>query len=223
MPSSQPCVYCGDRPGDTQDHVPPRGFFQRKCPNDAQLLTVPCCEACRDSDQQTDTFVRDTLAGLLEAEAHPYVNEHVTDRVSRSIQRGGKNLQRMIEVLKEKETVVLTPDGPKLATLPALNLDAPEFDRFFERVGRAVLFDAYSQAFFRAESDWIAKVKMPDDYFAFMVKNGPCRSILNVFAYCATPVINGNRQYVLIQFYQNLSFMVRFKIGEAEQAVAPYR
>jgi len=158
---------------------------------------------------------------LLEAEAHPYVHEHVTDRVSRSMQRGGKNLRRMIDILKAKETVVLTPDGPQLATLPALNLDAPEFDRFFERVGRAVLFDAYSQGFFTAESDWIAKVKMPDDYFAFMVKNGPCRSILDVFAYCATPIINGNRQYVMVQFYRALSFMVRFKIEEAEQAPRP--
>jgi len=218
MASLQPCIFCGVRPGDTQDHIPPRGFFQRKCPNDAQLLTVPCCEPCRSSDQQTDTFVRDVLAGLLEAEAHPYVHEHVTDRVSRSIQRGGKNLHRLIEILKAKETIVLTPDGPQLATLPALNLDAPEFDRFFDRVGRAVLFDAYSQGFFCADSDWIAKVQMPAEYFAFMVKNAPCRSILDVFAYYATPVINGNRRYVLVQFHQSLSFMVRFKIGEAEQA-----
>ena len=211
MTSSRPCVYCGGRPGDTQDHVPPRGFFPRKCPNDVQLLTVPCCEPCRVSDQKTDTFVRDVLAGLLEVEAHPCVNEHVMGRVLRSVRRGGKNLQRMIEILKTQETTVLTPDGSQLATLPALNLDVPEFDRFFERVGRAVLFYAYSKEFFPAESDWIAKVQIPKEYLALM------RAILDVFEYCATPVISG-RQYVLVRFYQALSFMVRFKIEEAEQA-----
>ncbi len=162
--------------------------------------------------------MRDVLAGVLEAEARPYVQKHVTTRVSRSIQRGGSNLRRMIEILKAKEAVVLTQKGPELARLPAFDLNAPEFDRFFERVGRAVLFEAHFQGYFPATSDWIAKLEMPADCFAFMVKNAPCRSILDVFSYCATPVINPNRRYVFVQFYQVLNFMVRFKMEEAQSS-----
>lgn len=221
MPSQEACIYCGDSLGLTRDHVPPRGFFQEKCPNDAQLLTVPCCEICRDADQQCDTFVRDALASVLEAEAHPYVRKYIADRISRSIQKGGKRLGRMVEILKAKETVVVTPNGPQLVNLPALDLDTPEFNRFFERVGRAVLYDAYSQGHFPAKSDWIAGVGMPSSHFAFMIKHSRCRAILDVFAYCATPVIGGEVRYVLVEFYQALRFLVRFKISEAQPVSGP--
>jgi hypothetical protein len=211
MQNKQTCVYCGERPGTTDDHVPPRAFFQRQCPNNAQLLTAPCCEQCRVRDQRDDPLVRDVLAGLLETEATPYVREHVTGRVSRSIQRGGQNFRRIVEILKAKEITVMTSDGPAVANLPALNLDAPEFDRFFERVGRAVLHEAYDRAYFSAETDWIPKVKMPEHFSTFMLNNAPHRSILDQFFYCATPVISGNIQYVYVVFYQSINFLIRFR------------
>ena len=39
------CVYCGDKPGSTRDHVPPQNLFPK--PKPANMVTVPCCKECQ--------------------------------------------------------------------------------------------------------------------------------------------------------------------------------
>jgi hypothetical protein len=39
------CVYCGDKPGTTNDHVPPQNLFPK--PKPLNMVTVPCCEQCQ--------------------------------------------------------------------------------------------------------------------------------------------------------------------------------
>lgn len=39
----QTCVFCGERPATTMDHVPPKALFLPPRPT---LITVPACEAC---------------------------------------------------------------------------------------------------------------------------------------------------------------------------------
>jgi len=211
MPEKQYCIYCGKNPGTTQDHIPPRGFFQKKCPNDAQLITVPCCEECRIADQKDDPFMRNLLSGLLETEASPYVQKHITGRVSRSIQRGTREFHQLIQILKAKEATIITPGGPQFATLPAFDLNIPEVDRFFNRIGRAVLYDSYGLCFFQAKVDWIPNVTMPGKCFSFMIAQAQCRSILDAFFYSATPLIKNTVRWVYVKFYGTVNFMIRFK------------
>jgi hypothetical protein len=39
------CVYCGNKPGSTRDHVPPKSLFPK--PRPVNMLTVPCCNDCQ--------------------------------------------------------------------------------------------------------------------------------------------------------------------------------
>jgi hypothetical protein len=39
------CVYCGNKPGTTKDHVPPKKLFPE--PRPTNTVTVPCCEECQ--------------------------------------------------------------------------------------------------------------------------------------------------------------------------------
>src|ERR1700692_1551821 len=47
------CTYCGLHQGTTRDHVPPKGLFARPRP---ELVTVPCCEACRKAQPLDDEY-----------------------------------------------------------------------------------------------------------------------------------------------------------------------
>lgn len=39
------CIYCGNKPGITRDHVPPKNLFPK--PKPLNMLTVPCCKDCQ--------------------------------------------------------------------------------------------------------------------------------------------------------------------------------
>lgn len=39
------CIYCGNKPGSTRDHVPPKSLFPK--PRPVNMLTVPCCDDCQ--------------------------------------------------------------------------------------------------------------------------------------------------------------------------------
>ena len=102
------CIYCGKNTGMTQDHVPARCFFEKSCPNDAQRITVPCCETCRREDEKYDAFVRNIIAGLLETGSADYVEEHITDKVSRSIERVRWESKRLLEIMKVQYLITST-------------------------------------------------------------------------------------------------------------------
>jgi 5-methylcytosine-specific restriction endonuclease McrA len=40
------CVYCGERPAATRDHVIPKCLFDPPLP--ANMVTVPACEECNN-------------------------------------------------------------------------------------------------------------------------------------------------------------------------------
>jgi hypothetical protein len=53
------CYLCGQRPGDTQDRVPPRSLLSDKAAG--QLITVPCCCACQALCSGDDEHFRNDL------------------------------------------------------------------------------------------------------------------------------------------------------------------
>lgn len=50
----QLCIYCGENEALTADHVPPRGLFPK--PRPSNLVTVPCCEPCRQGQSLDDEY-----------------------------------------------------------------------------------------------------------------------------------------------------------------------
>jgi hypothetical protein len=211
MPRTETCIYCGCRPGVTSDHVPPKCFFAEPCPNDVQRITVPCCERCRTADEKSEAFVRNALAGLPETEAMPYVREHITPRVSRSIARARWESRRLLQIMKAKPTTVLTASGLRTGFTPVLDLNNAEMDRVFERVARAALYATFGRAFFAALFDWTPKIDTRPPLFRFMLRYGAKRRADQVFFYCLTPRINDYIYYVYVEFYQAINFLIRVR------------
>lgn len=56
------CIYCGARPAETKDHIPPKNLFSKPKPNN--LITVPCCNDCNKSfKKDEDLFCSWVLFG----------------------------------------------------------------------------------------------------------------------------------------------------------------
>lgn len=193
----------------TDDHVPPRCFFQKTCPNDAERITVPCCETCRQEDEKYDSFTRNIIAGLLETESTQYVQDHIADRVSRSVERARWEARRLTEVMHLKKVSVLTPSGIKDGRLPALNLDIPEMDRFFERIARAVLYDAHDMEFFAGRVRWLPIAQIPENLAQLCEKGSTRRTVLDVFEYCVSPPFDAGTYIALVTFYKAQTFLLQ--------------
>ncbi len=53
------CVYCGRRPGETIDHVPPQGWFPPA--EKGSLVRLPACKACNGRHNQAEEEFRNLL------------------------------------------------------------------------------------------------------------------------------------------------------------------
>lgn len=67
------CVYCGQRPGSTRDHVPPRSIFVKPYPKN--MSTVPACLECnakfgKDIDENLKIYLFQFLMGEDEPSSH---------------------------------------------------------------------------------------------------------------------------------------------------------
>ena len=206
------CIYCGKREGNTRDHIPPRGFFQLKFSNNVKLITVPCCEKCRTQDQRNDTLIRDIILGSLVLSDNTYVKKYISDRVKRSISKRGNNINRILELLRMKETEVLTLDGFSKTKMPAINIDQPEFDRFFKRLSQALFYEAYKQTITDITINWKPNIQIPSKTIVHRIDGVYHQSILDVFYYFITPRYD-NSHYAYVEFYKSLNFLIRLNIN----------
>jgi hypothetical protein len=78
------CVYCGVEPGTTRDHVPPKALFPEPRPPD--LVTVPCCEFCRESQSRDDEYFKTMLLMRHDVAKHP-AGERLVASVTRALAR----------------------------------------------------------------------------------------------------------------------------------------
>ena len=102
------CVYCGERPGSTRDHVPPRGLFPNPRPGD--LVTVPCCEQCREPQTLDDEYFIRMVAMRHDVGDHPAAAK-ILESVHRSFTKPAKRgfNQALVRSVRYKD--LHTPTG----------------------------------------------------------------------------------------------------------------
>jgi len=120
-----------------------------------------------------------------------------------------------MEIMKPKRVSFQTPIGLVEGFLPALNLDIPEMDRFFERIARAVLYDAYHKGFFAGRVRWIPIHAIPSKLAQLCAKQQPQRTILDVFEYRVSPPFSKGTYIILATFYKAATFVIQVQAIEA--------
>jgi len=113
----QVCLYC-TRPGDTDDHVPPKVLLERPYP--LNLRTVPACRACNGGWSLDEEYVATFLALVG---ATPRLQAKVTDggKVDRSLVGAPRFDDRIISALTVTADgrVAINPEMNRIATVMA--------------------------------------------------------------------------------------------------------
>ncbi len=131
------CAYCDSREPSTRDHIPPLAFFPK--PRAANLVTVPCCEPCREGWSKDDEYFRFVVLNSEELEGQELARQPIQSML-RSLRKIGKT--RFTDMVGRSLGAVnlRTEGGILLGTKPALEVDGNRLGRVGERIVRGLFF-----------------------------------------------------------------------------------
>jgi hypothetical protein len=123
------CVYCGNNPGTTRDHVPPKGLFAKPRPH---LVTVPCCDECRKGQSLDDEyFVR--MISMKNGTVDNLSSISARSSALRSLVKPDKARFTGSLLNNIREVAAFTPSGIFLGTHLSYDVDLARLCRVIER------------------------------------------------------------------------------------------
>jgi len=131
------CAYCGEIKRCGKDHIPPRSIFDPVDPGD--LITVPCCEECRETQPKDDEFFRFFIhSGTYERETSG--SDPVFGSIYRSIQKpAAKGLrERVLRSIGERE--VVTEGGLYIGKIPTVTGDGIQIRSVGSRIVKGLFY-----------------------------------------------------------------------------------
>src|SRR3990167_558673 len=134
------CVYCGDNPGTTRDHVPPQNLFPS--PKPVNMVTVPCCKKCQAKFKKDEDVFRAwiTFGPAGETPAGKLLWEQKLKRTYQK-DRGVKNIiARSI-----KQVSLETPGGIYLGKRLAISIDPKRKNNVLRKIVRGLFWVEYKE------------------------------------------------------------------------------
>lgn len=107
------CAYCGSQGQTTEDHIIPRGMFERPYPS--YLPVVPACRLCNEEKGIYDDYLRNVFALDLRTVLHPIARKKAEGEAIRSVQRRDSAIGRAL-IKRGQTTELYTPGDLRLAT-----------------------------------------------------------------------------------------------------------
>lgn len=196
------CIYCGKNSGITKDHVPPRCFFEKRCP-DLQRITVPCCDPCRLLGESNDAKARNLIISTELAEPHRVVQGELAAARNRSFDCG------QLDPLMKHAVLLPLPqiNSTRMAFTPAFNFDSDVIDSFLLRVTRALLHVETRCGFVSCHIErW--RANPPSDVLFTSERS---RQIGDVFSYSALLCDDSRNSLWILTFYERLHFFVHLQ------------
>lgn len=147
------CIYCGNEPGSTRDHIPPKGLFDSPRPNN--LITVPCCKNCRSVQSMDDEYFITIVATSGGSQYHPAAIKIWEDKIKRSLMNS-----RKIGFMKGiKETLVpvelQSDSGIYYGKSVAFNYNKSRIDSVIKRIVKGMY---YTLSHNRLEKEAVIKI-----------------------------------------------------------------
>ena len=127
------CVYCGEQPATTLDHVPPKCMFP--APKPSNLLTVPSCASCNEGAAKDEEWFRAAIlwSPAGESEAGKALWKQTLARGYRK-NRGLR--QSMAKALRPVD--ICTPAGVFLKRGIAIDVDPVRTHRVISKITRGL-------------------------------------------------------------------------------------
>lgn len=138
------CYMC-ERPGTTDEHVPPRAIFPSAKDMGGEnhrvgLITVPSCPLHNTAKSDDDEFLMVSLAGIAGNNSIGY--RHKLTKVDRAIRRSSFRLLEKIIVKKHRIIKVKIADNQFLKIIWGTP-DAERLKRCFDRIVRGLHYDYF--------------------------------------------------------------------------------
>lgn len=132
------CVYCGTSDPRTNDHVPPKCLFPKPRPHN--LITVPCCEGCREGTSLDDEYFRDMLVMRARLARQPDAQQ-LLPKVLRSLRRPEK--QGFVHSIAEtaRLQVLETEAGLYLGKAGTYHVDLNRLENVVDRTIRGLYWE----------------------------------------------------------------------------------
>ena len=211
---TKPCIYCGKAKATERDHVPPRCFFEQ--PGPEVLITVACCHDCNTGFKNDDERARNLLVSLEITEDHPVISDLLAGKRDRSLGESRSNLHHALDSMTAVDRY--SPGGVYLGKALAFDLDQPVFDRFMDRITRALVNHETGLTTNSYEFDWwVAPNKsdfdrMPDELRALVRRPSVKREIgKRTFMYAGYFRKDAVDSLWLLRFYDGIEFMTRLR------------
>ncbi len=131
------CAYCGKLEPATKDHIPPRNLFPE--PRSHNLITVPCCESCRQGWSKDDEYFRLVLLSTWTVSEQEIAQKPI-DTLIRSLGRKeNRKFARMVQRSMGK-SFARTEAGILLGPFDTLSIQPERVNRVLERIIRGLFF-----------------------------------------------------------------------------------
>ena len=131
------CAYCGSLNPSTKDHIPPRNLFPK--PRPSNLITVPCCQTCREGWSDDDEYFRVAIVSAKETYENKYAQK-VIEKLLRSMHNPSKigfsNLVRSSLMGVD----IQSQGGIYLGNAPAIKVKKLRFDRVAQTIIKGLFF-----------------------------------------------------------------------------------
>jgi len=167
-------------------------------PNHIQMITVPCCEECRTSQQGDDAIARNFLISSVAAESRQVSEDQIEKRRNRSLERDRSLLKQMTDAITVAD--VSLEEKVSLGTAPAFNINQPAMDRFFDRVARSLLHEETGAGYVTCTIKWrpIIDSRVNNGFARYATHK---RSIGNVFTYAGHKKRKSDVWYWSVNFF----------------------
>ena len=134
------CVYCGNKPGSTRDHVPPQNLFPT--PKPVNMVTVPCCEDCQARfKKDEDVFMAwITFGPAGESPAGKLLWEQKLKRTYKKDSGVKKVIGRSF-----KQVNLETPGGIYLGKRLAISIDPERKNNVLKKIVRGLFWIEYKE------------------------------------------------------------------------------
>jgi hypothetical protein len=131
------CGYCGKEERLTRDHIPPQCLFPE--PRCADLITVPCCEQCRDGWSDDDEYFRTVVINASQLYGDKLAAP-INNAMLRSLSKLQKRKFSRMIIDSICEIPLETDSGIYLGHAPALMFDQDRVNRVSQRIVRGLFF-----------------------------------------------------------------------------------
>ncbi|NQU43767.1 hypothetical protein HQ520_10820 [bacterium] len=208
------CAYCGKCAKLTRDHIPPDSLFPG--PKPSTLITVPCCEKCRESTLKDDEYFKVAMTLREDTVENPDVKLLIKSVLRGLARPEGRSLSHALLGSMHRVNLI-TRSGIYTGTRQAYSVEFERLYRVIDRISRGLYWRSVrcpvpGTHFVESFQFWPGVDVLPEDFrkeiWDYLRAHKPERVGNTVFSLWEhTPMEREDIRVFLMCFYERVFFI----------------